>query len=325
MFVILVMNCMHEVEYSGDMSSTSNEGLGPVCATCYTLLCYVCIAVVDALSQDYNIWPGITLFEHASPICVQRHVRLQTNVIITANALYINFVMSLCHRCVLCLLKIIHVFPFALKVNTVTIPIRMLSAPVPGEPLNTDAPYRTTRAIPPAMLSDSYLPAVMQAVAYYVELLQYEVLSMTTVEPPFTLATQANDPLQQKPQTATTAHKKPIGTTTPPTTHVATTRRTTQKPTTASSIFVATSSHKPGYFAPQPVVQELIISQVDQNINDDKSAEMEETTAPPPTKPTLAAHPLLSISSDQFFSWFLQMKDQKISQDSGNQHRIYLN
>lgn len=206
-------------------------------------------------------------------------------------------------------------FSFALQVNAATKPIRMLSAPVPGEPLNTDATYRTTRAIPPPMLSDSYLPAVMQAVAYYVELLQYEVLDMTTVEPPFTLASQENDPLQ--PQTPASANKIPVSTTSPLTTLHVTTHRTTQKTTTDSSIFVATSSHKPGYFAPQPVVQELIVGEVEQHIDDDKSAEIEETTAPHTIKPTLAALPLLSISSDQFFSWFLQMKDQKISQAPG--------
>lgn len=190
----------------------------------------------------------------------------------------------------------------------------MLSAPVPGEPLNTDATYRTTRAILPPMLSDSYLPAVMQAVAYYVELLQYEVLDMTTVEPPFTLATQENDAIQQKPMSI---NKIPVRTTTPLTTLDVTTRHTTQKTTTKSSIFVATSSHKPGYFAPQPVVQELVMGEVEQHIDDDKSVEIEETTASLTVKPTLAALPLLSISSDQFFSWFLQMKDQKFSQASG--------
>lgn len=197
-----------------------------------------------------------------------------------------------------------------LQVNTATTSIRMLSAPVPGEPVNTDATHRTTRAIPPPMLSDSYLPAVMQAVAYYVELLQYEALDTTTVEPPFTLVTQAND--QQKPQTPTSTNKIPVRTTTPWTTFGTTTRRTTPKTTTESSIFVATSSHKPGYFAPQPVVQELVVGEVEQHID-----HMKGTKAPLTVKPTLAALPLLSISSDQFFSWFLQMKHQKISQDTG--------
>lgn len=197
----------------------------------------------------------------------------------------------------------------------------MLSAPVPGEPLNTDATYRTTRAILPPMLSDSYLPAVMQAVAYYVELLQYEALDTTTVEPPFTLATQTNDQLQQKPQTTTIANKIPVSTTKPLTTLAVTTRRTTQKTTTVPHIFVATSSHKPGYFAPQPVVHELVMAEVGQIIDD--STEIERTTTAPAAKPTLAALPLLSISSDQFFSWFLQMKEQKISQASGRLRNFF--
>ncbi|KAH8390442.1 hypothetical protein KR200_004859 [Drosophila serrata] len=39
--------------------------------------------------------------------------------------------------------------------------------------------------VAPANLLTSYLPASMQALAYYIDLLQYEPLSSTTVEPPF--------------------------------------------------------------------------------------------------------------------------------------------
>lgn len=38
-------------------------------------------------------------------------------------------------------------------------------------------------------LTESYLPAVMQALAYYIELIQYEPLFSTTVEPPFIAST----------------------------------------------------------------------------------------------------------------------------------------
>lgn len=40
-----------------------------------------------------------------------------------------------------------------------------------------------------ARLTESYLPALMQALAYYIELIQYEPLHTTTIEPPFTVST----------------------------------------------------------------------------------------------------------------------------------------
>lgn len=80
-------------------------------------------------------------------------------------------------------------------------------------------------------LTESYLPAVMQALAYYIELIQYEPLYTTTVEPPFTVSTTpltlpisptvsttSKPPVQHMPVTwwspPTTVTKKPPKTTT---------------------------------------------------------------------------------------------------------------
>lgn len=49
---------------------------------------------------------------------------------------------------------------------------------------------QTTGSTPKlARLTESYLPALMQALAYYIELIQYEPLHTTTIEPPFTVST----------------------------------------------------------------------------------------------------------------------------------------
>lgn len=57
-------------------------------------------------------------------------------------------------------------------------------------------------------LTESYLPAVMQALAYYIELIQYEPLHTTTIEPPFTLSTT---PLTlQDTEGTSTATKAPV-------------------------------------------------------------------------------------------------------------------
>ncbi|EDV48213.1 uncharacterized protein LOC6553458 [Drosophila erecta] len=71
----------------------------------------------------------------------------------------------------------------------------------------------------PANLLTSYLPASMQALAYYIDLLQYEPLSSTTVEPPFsaddegvestTTSPRLSTPLPTRMRTTTT--RRPIG------------------------------------------------------------------------------------------------------------------
>lgn len=93
--------------------------------------------------------------------------------------------------------------------------------PVPGLPENTDPTVATStiKSKPgEVMLSNSYLPAVMQAVAYYVELIQYEPQYMTTIEPPYTVAV-VGQPIQSEELTPT----------------VSTTQRTTQRTTYSTS------------------------------------------------------------------------------------------
>lgn len=93
--------------------------------------------------------------------------------------------------------------------------------PVPGLPENTDPTEATsTTKLKPGevLLSNSYLPAVMQAVAYYVELIQYEPQYMTTIEPPYTVAA-AGGPLQSEDGSSS----------------VSTTQRTTQRTTYSTS------------------------------------------------------------------------------------------
>lgn len=93
--------------------------------------------------------------------------------------------------------------------------------PVPGLPDNTDPTEATTTIkLKPGevLLSNSYLPAVMQAVAYYVELIQYEPQFTTTIEPPYTVAV-VGQPVQSEEFTST----------------VSTTQRTTQRTTYSTS------------------------------------------------------------------------------------------
>ncbi len=90
--------------------------------------------------------------------------------------------------------------------------------PVPGLPENTDPtqPTSTIKAKPgEVLLSNSYLPAVMQAVAYYVELIQYEPQHMTTIEPPYTVAV-VGQPIQSEEFTPTVAATTQRTTTTRP-------------------------------------------------------------------------------------------------------------
>ncbi|XP_052857430.1 uncharacterized protein LOC128265217 [Drosophila gunungcola] len=114
--------------------------------------------------------------------------------------------------------------------------------------------------VTPANLLTSYLPASMQALAYFIDLLQYEPLSSTTVEPPFSAnegveSTSAN-PL---PSTAlptrmkSTTTRRPGGTLgsgsgwwQPPSWWEAPHRTsTTERPTSPPTL-----PHRPGIFSP---------------------------------------------------------------------------
>ncbi|KAM7361995.1 ecdysone-inducible gene E3 [Cochliomyia hominivorax] len=106
-----------------------------------------------------------------------------------------------------------------------------------------------------ANLLNSYLPASMQALAYYIDHLQYEPQSSTTVEPPFndgsehTTTSSMNSASTTTSTTSTTTTRKPYTSSTsswwnppawwiPPST---TTKKPTPKPT---------PPHKPALYAP---------------------------------------------------------------------------
>ncbi|XP_061387213.1 uncharacterized protein LOC133322185 [Musca vetustissima] len=102
-----------------------------------------------------------------------------------------------------------------------------------------------------ANLLDSYLPASMQALAYYIDHLQYEPLSSTTVEPPF----MADDAMNSSSTTTTTTRRpfttnKPGSTTTgwwnPPSWWGGVAPTTTETPTNPP-----TPAHKPALYAPE--------------------------------------------------------------------------
>ncbi|EDW59781.1 uncharacterized protein ImpE3 [Drosophila virilis] len=112
----------------------------------------------------------------------------------------------------------------------------------------------------PANLLNSYLPASMQALAYYIDLLQYEPLSSTTAEPPFSAEDQqaaSTSPLPPtSPKPAAAAVKpssttlRPMGSTSgwwqPPSWWEMPQRTTTtEKPTAAP-----TPQHGPALYAP---------------------------------------------------------------------------
>lgn len=168
--------------------------------------------------------------------------------------------------------------------------------PVPGLPANTDPTIIPTRTTPssftgPPMLSESYLPAVMQAIAYYVELLQYEVPEMTTIEPPFSLSEGDDTDSSNRP---------------PPTPQM----------TTQSTIESTTHGHKPGYYAPPapPIREKPIVGVL-------KPAQ----TFPKPEKPLIGLLPLLSISSSDYFDWYLNnIKFKNSPQISGKNIKYFL-
>lgn len=141
------------------------------------------------------------------------------------------------------------------------------------------------------MLSESYLPAVMQAIAYYVELLQYEVPEMTTIEPPFSLSEGDDTDSSNRP---------------PPTPQM----------TTQSTIESTTHGHKPGYYAPPapPIREKPIVGVL-------KPAQ----TFPKPEKPLIGLLPLLSISSSDYFDWYLNnIKFKNSPQISGKNIKYFL-
>ncbi|KAL5276558.1 hypothetical protein ACFFRR_002028 [Megaselia abdita] len=118
------------------------------------------------------------------------------------------------------------------------------------------------------VLLDSYIPAAMQLLAYHLELLKYETLASTTVEPPFygdgnnevttnrvLMTTTTQRPLEssssttQRPWWAQTTTKKRVSTTTPiPTPPPPPPSTTTQRPwwdQTTTKKRISTTTQKP--------------------------------------------------------------------------------
>lgn len=180
-------------------------------------------------------------------------------------------------------------------------------------------------------LTESYLPAVMQAVAYYVELIQYEPLYTTTIEPPFSIVppTLPTKPSYDAVSQPTSTTWKPIATTTnrpvtwwsppstekpqtstwwsPPSTTAWTT--TTEKPTTSSTQRPSTTTpswwnqqttpfHKPGYFAPESL----------SNFNDKPISHNPIGITKPPRKPQFGDLSYLSIASHPYFDYYVHSK-----------------
>lgn len=144
----------------------------------------------------------------------------------------------------------------------------------------------------------------MQALAYYVELIQYEPLYTTTIEPPYTLPAAGEIDVEtvttSKPQTSSTRWTT---TTSKPTT---TTRRPWGLPVEST-----TQSHKPGQFAPAvqsstPLHDELVEQLV-----------YKPTTTSKPFVAQVGPLPILSISNHQYFDWYLQNKGKRIQKDPG--------
>ncbi|XP_068153948.1 uncharacterized protein ImpE3 [Drosophila tropicalis] len=106
-----------------------------------------------------------------------------------------------------------------------------------------------------ANLLTSYLPAAMQALAYYIDLLQYEPLASTTVEPPFSVSTTTT--LDQREDSQSTTSRPTQATTTrrptgsgwwQPPSWWETPQRTST--TTARPTSAPTPPHRPALFAP---------------------------------------------------------------------------
>lgn len=163
--------------------------------------------------------------------------------------------------------------------------------PVPGLP-GSDPPRSTTEGAPedftPKYLTN-YLPAVMQALAYYVEKMMYTDVDMTTVQPPYTGGPYNDDDKADSSWHTTT--RKPW--TTRPTTRRPT--QWTRKTTTSSYGDETTPHHNPGYYVPNNP-----LTLYSQNLKPDK-------TSPQSTQP----------NRSQFFNWFFQSTSKQLNDESG--------
>lgn len=167
----------------------------------------------------------------------------------------------------------------------------------------------TTKTVP--KFTESYLPAVMQALAYYVELIQYEPLHTTTVDPPFKLdpftithvipsydTPTTSKPIQSSTWWPLTSTIRPITTTVRPWT----TSYSTRRPSSTTPSWWndrTTPIHKPGYYAPEIPLNPLTQNINNKPINDDSFATK-------PTKfPQFGDLSVLSIINQPYFDYFI--------------------
>lgn len=175
---------------------------------------------------------------------------------------------------------------------------RAHAAPFPA-PLHVSEP----KVGGPPKLSDSYLPAVMQALAYYVELIQYEPLHTTTIEPPYTLQSgplhdvSQSTPPSAKPMLSVTTTPRPTTTQRPPTT----------TPPSFGNIELTTPHHKPGYFAPERPPHTSSAAAASDRPSTTKQPP--RVTTPTTKKPALTGNlPILSISNTPYFEYFFHQR-----------------
>lgn len=172
--------------------------------------------------------------------------------------------------------------------------------PVPGLP-GSDPPRSTTEATEedytPKYLTN-YIPAVMQALAYYTERMMYTDVDMTTVQPPYTGGLY-NDEDSENSNWHTTTKKS---WTTKPTTQRPT-QWTSRRTTPSSVVDETTPHHNPGYYVPDNPL--TLYSQTIKPSNLDKNS----------GKPT--------ENRSQFFNWFFQTNSKQLSYDSGNSFKDF--
>lgn len=226
--------------------------------------------------------------------------------------------------------------------------------PVPGLP-ETDPQEitTTTKSSGPKVpqLLTSYVPAVMQGLAYFTDMLGYTLNEMTTLEPPLgssdsgtpttpvttTWTTRPTTTTTRKPTTAwrpppsssSVTWWSPPSTTTPATTTTTrrtTTTTTTRRPTTTTKRPESTTPvHKPGYYSPEkPPSQKPSYNQHHRPTQASNGNNNNNNGNKRPNRPTTSAvenKPTVDINN-QFFNWFFQSKPKHLQLDSGKS--IYL-
>lgn len=170
----------------------------------------------------------------------------------------------------------------------------------------------------------SYLPAVMQALAYYVELIQYEPAYSTTIEPPYSIPVSDPDGQSTTSRPFTTTTRAPWTTTIRAPTPAEPWSTTSFRPLTTFGtttrrpwgvVESTTSFHRPGQFAPV---------QTQQNQHDEiipvalqSMIAYKPTTTRKPFVAQVGPLPILSISNNQYFDWYTQNKGKHIQKEPG--------